>query len=75
MEIRNYLDSTFLKLPAETGLADGLHDDLVRQTVLEAIDENFAAVVVRPDQVVMANKLVDKVASTVAVSKRNGFDF
>ncbi|MBF0694865.1 MAG: deoxyribose-phosphate aldolase [Flavobacterium sp.] len=73
MEIRNYLDSTFLKLPAETGLADDLHDDLVRQTVLEAIDENFAAVVVRPDQVVMANKLVDKVASTVAVCTVIGF--
>lgn len=67
MEIRQYLDSTYLKTAEQAGLTEAENRDVVRNVVHEAIHENFKLVMVRPDMVAMARQMIDDVGSSVTV--------
>ena len=67
MELRQYLDSTYLKTAAQAGLSELDNTALVRQFVEEAIVERFKLIMIRPEHVAMARGLVQTAQSNVAV--------
>lgn len=67
MDIKQYLDSTYLKTAGQAGLTEAENRDVVRNAVHEAIHENFKLVMVRPDMVVMAKQMVADAGSSVTV--------
>lgn len=60
MNIRNYLDSTYLKTPKQAGLEEGENVEIVLKFIHEAIDENFKLIMIRPDMVAMAKEVITK---------------
>lgn len=67
MDIKQYLDSTYLKTAEQAGLTEAQNKEVVRQTVQEAIDENFKLAMIRPDMVAMAKQMVTEAKSRVAI--------
>lgn len=67
MNIRNYLDSTYLKTADQAGLSVADNIEAVKSFVREAIDEQFKLVMVRPDMVAMAKAMVVDARSAVGV--------
>ncbi len=67
MDIKQYLDSTYLKTAAHAGLNEEENRDVVRDVVHEAIQEHFKLVMVRPDMVAMAKQMATDAASSVTV--------
>lgn len=67
MDIKQYLDSTYLKTAEQAGLTEAENREVVRRTVQEAIDENFKLAMIRPDMVVMAKQMVTEAKSKVVI--------
>lgn len=67
MDIKEYLDSTYLKTAEQAGLSEAQNRDVVRDTIHEAIHENFKLVMIRPDMVAMGRPMVDDARSKVLV--------
>ena len=67
MDIKQYLDSTYLKTAGQAGLTEVENRDVVRGVVHEAIHENFKLAMVRPDMVAMAKQMVAGARSSVLV--------
>lgn len=65
--IRQYLDSTYLKTAAQAGLTADENKEVVKAFVNEAISENFKLVMLRPDYVSMAKAMVSAAGSNVAI--------
>ncbi len=57
MDIKQYLDSTYLKTAEQAGLSEQENNSLVVNCIQEAIDEQFKLVMIRPDKVALAQKL------------------
>jgi deoxyribose-phosphate aldolase len=66
-DIRNYLDSTYLKTPIQAGLTETENREVVRHAVTEAIAENFKLIMIRPDMVDMACRMVSEAGSDVQI--------
>lgn len=58
MDIRQYLDSTYLKTAEQAGLTETENQAVVQIFVAEGISEKFKLVMIRPDQVAMARKMI-----------------
>lgn len=67
MNIRQYLDSTYLKTAAQAGISDEENAAVIKGFVKEAIDEHFKLIMIRPDMVALAKKMVGKAKSNVAI--------
>jgi len=67
MDIRKYLDSTYLKTPAQAGLTAEENRNVVKVVVVEAIQESFKLVMVRPDMVAMARTIITDADTKVLV--------
>ncbi|NMH26035.1 deoxyribose-phosphate aldolase [Flavobacterium solisilvae] len=67
MNIKQYLDSTYLKTPEQAGLSEAENTTIVQQFIQEAIDEDFKLIMIRPDKVKMARKMIDEQKSKVLV--------
>lgn len=67
MNIKHYLDSTYLKTPEQAGLSEAENTTIVQQFIQEAIDEDFKLIMIRPDKVKMARKMIDEQKSKVLV--------
>lgn len=67
MKLRALIDSTYLKTPQEAGISVEADRQQVENLVLEAIEADFKAVVVRPNHVRLARKMVDDAKSPVHV--------
>jgi deoxyribose-phosphate aldolase len=65
--IKSFIDSTYLKTPAQEGLSDAAHEKKVSSFVKEAISAQYKAIIVRPEYVSKARKWVDKANSRVLV--------
>ncbi|WP_428224273.1 deoxyribose-phosphate aldolase [Flavobacterium sp.] len=65
--IQNYLDSTYLKTAQQAQLSESENTKVVQSVVLEAIQEGFKLVMIRPDQVSFAKSLVQDAASNLLV--------
>ena len=67
MDIRNYLDSTYLKTPQQAGLSTIENNKIVEKFVQEAINEHFKLIMVRPDQVILAKEMILAAHSKVSI--------
>ena len=67
MNLKPYIDSTYLKTAELAGLTEGENESIVKSFILEAIEEKFKAVMIRPDKVLLARTLVDQAKSKVKV--------
>lgn len=67
MDIRQYLDSTYLKTAEQAGLSGAENVEVVKDAVAEAIEENFKLIMIRPDMVAMAKQMINDAKSHVLV--------
>jgi len=67
MNIKQYLDSTYLKTPEQAGLSQAENTVIVQGFIQEAIAENFKLIMIRPDMVSVANKMIIDANSAVQI--------
>lgn len=67
MDIKQYLDSTYLKTPTQAGLTEEENRTIAKEFIQEAIDENFKLIMIRPNMVSLANKMITSANSTVQI--------
>jgi len=67
MNIKQYLDSTYLKTAEQSGLSEIDNTTIVKGFIQEAIDEGFKLIMIRPDQVKMAKEMITKAKSKVLI--------
>jgi len=65
MKLADYLDSTYLKTPKQSGLSDSQTLEKVHQLTREAIANDFYAVMIRPDYVRSVKMMIDEFKSSV----------
>ncbi len=73
MNVRNFLDSTYLKTTLQSGLSEEETLQKVLGLAQEAIDEQFFAVMIRPDYVKQVKSYIREKNSTVVVGTVIGF--
>lgn len=73
MEINRYLDSTYLKTPAQSGLSEEETLQTVISLTQEAIDHKIFAVMIRPNLIKEAKKYLADQSSDVKVGTVIGF--
>lgn len=73
MNIKTYLDSTYLKTAEQANLSEKEHAVLVQNFVQETIDEQYKLVMIRPDKVAMAKKLIVAQNAKVLIGTVIGF--
>jgi deoxyribose-phosphate aldolase len=73
MNIKNYLDSTYLKTPEQAGLSEQENTKIVRSFINEAIDEGFKLIMIRPNMVNLAHKMIKEANSNVTIGTVIGF--
>jgi len=66
MDVRQFLDSTYLKTAEQAGISEQENTEIVIRTIREAIDGHFKLAMIRPEHVAMARKMVDE-ANSVAL--------
>jgi deoxyribose-phosphate aldolase len=67
MNIRDYLDSTYLKTDAQAGLSENENIAVAQGFIQEAIDEGFKLIMIRPNRVALAKKMIVEAHSKVLV--------
>ena len=67
MDIKSFLDSTYLKTADQAGISENENSKLVANCIQEAIDENFKLVMIRPEMVSLAKKMVTNQKSKVTI--------
>jgi deoxyribose-phosphate aldolase len=60
MNIKDYLDSTYLKTANQAGISENENTEIVINCIQEAIDERFKLVMIRPEMVALAKKMILK---------------
>ena len=58
MNIKEYLDSTYLKTADQAGISENENIEIVINCIQEAIDERFKLVMIRPEMVALAKKMI-----------------
>ena len=67
MDIKNYLDSTYLKKPEQAGLNSTENTEKVKDFIQEAIEHQFKLIMIRPDHVALAKEMIVKAHSKVTI--------
>ena len=67
MNIKQYLDSTYLKTASQAGLTDEENDAVVKNAISEAINESFKLIMIRPKYVSLAKEMILKANSALLV--------
>lgn len=67
MNIKQYLDSTYLKTETQAGLSETENILVVKKFIHEAIDENFKLIMIRPNRVSLAKKMITESNSPVQI--------
>lgn len=67
MNIKQYLDSTYLKTAEQAGLSEKDNTKVVEGFIQEAIEEGFKLIMIRPDKVLLAHQMITKAKSDVLV--------
>ncbi len=67
MNIKQYLDSTYLKTAEQAGVSEAENQAVAKAFIQEAIDEHFKLIMIRPEMVDMARKMIDAAKSKVDV--------
>jgi deoxyribose-phosphate aldolase len=67
MNIKHYLDSTYLKTASQAGLTEAENTTIAKEFIQEAIDEHFKLIMIRPDKVSLANAMITEANSAVQI--------
>jgi deoxyribose-phosphate aldolase len=67
MNIRQYLDSTYLKTAIQAGLDENQNRLVVESFIKEAIEENFKLIMIRPEMVLLTKKMISESGSNVQI--------
>lgn len=67
MNIKQYLDSTYLKTASQAGLSEAENTIIAKEFIQEAIDENFKLIMIRPNMVSLANEMIINANSTLQI--------
>ena len=67
MNIKHYLDSTYLKTAAQANLSKKENTQVVVNCIQEAIDNDFKLIMIRPDKVALAKKMIQDAKSKVTI--------
>ncbi|MGL2962947.1 deoxyribose-phosphate aldolase [Flavobacterium sp. RSB2_4_14] len=67
MNIKQYLDSTYLKTAAQAGLSEEDNNTIVKGFIQEAIEEGFKLIMIRPDKVKMAREMITAAKSKLLI--------
>lgn len=73
MEIQKYLDSTYLKLPSQSGLTEEQTFEKVKELTQEAIENHFCLVMIRPEYIARVKEILTKNNSEVKIGTVIGF--
>lgn len=65
--LRDYLDSTYLKLANQAGLTEVENNQVVVNLIQEAIKEKFKLAMIRPNQIKIARQMIDSVHSKLLI--------
>ena len=67
MDIKSFLDSTYLKTAEQAGISDNENRKLAFNCIQEAIDEKFKLVMILPEMVPLAKKMVTDQKSKINI--------
>lgn len=67
MNIKQYLDSTYLKTAKQAGISENENRKIVEKCIQEAIDEQFKLIMIRPEYVSLAKKMITNANSKVDI--------
>ena len=67
MNIKQYLDSTYLKTARQAGISEDKNLEIAKACIQEAIDEEFKLVMIRPELVALAKEMIIKAKSKVEI--------
>lgn len=67
MKIKQYLDSTYLKTASQAGLSEAENMAVAKKMIQEAIDEEFKLIMIRPEIVATAKKMIADAHSKVNI--------
>lgn len=73
MKTQNYLDSTYLKTPEQSGLSEAETLKIVQDLAQEAIDNQFFAVMIRPNLVKEIKSFLNQTENKVVLGTVIGF--
>lgn len=65
MDIRPFIDSTYLKTASQAGLDESQNQEVVAAFVKEAIQEEFKLIMIRPEMVALAKVLISNSSSSL----------
>jgi len=75
VNISSYLDSTYLKTSAEAGVSEIETKEIVINAIKEAIDANFACIMIRSEFIPIARELIEKSKSKSKLKVGTVVDF
>jgi deoxyribose-phosphate aldolase len=58
MNLKQFLDSTYLKTASQAGISEAQNKKVATEFIQEAIDENFKLIMIRPEYVSLAKKMI-----------------
>ena len=67
MNIKQYLDSTYLKTAEQSLISEKENVEIVKAAINEAVSERFKLIMIRPEYVTLAKELVSKLQSNLLV--------
>lgn len=67
MNVKQYLDATYLKTASQAGLSEAENLVVVKAAIAEAITESFKLIMIRPEYVALAKEIITKANSTLLV--------
>ncbi|KOS07678.1 deoxyribose-phosphate aldolase [Flavobacterium akiainvivens] len=67
MDIRKYLDATYLKTAEQAGVTAKQNREILTRFVQEAVEQSYKLVMVRPDMVGLSRNIIDNANSNVLV--------
>lgn len=67
MNVKQYLDATYLKTASQAGLSEAENLVVVKEAIAEAITEGFKLIMIRPDYVALAKEMISKANSTLLI--------
>ena len=67
MNIKQYLDSTYLKTAEQAGLSEEKNVLVAKGFIQEAIEEGFKLIMIRPNMVSLAKKMITEANSTLQI--------
>lgn len=73
MDIKQYLDSTYLKTAEQASISEQENEKIVAACIQEAIDERFKLIMIRPQFVKLAKQMITEQKSEVLVGTVIGF--